>query len=413
MEISGRFGEPPPLSVYFDGRAFSARPGESLATALWAHGARILARSGKYHRPRGLFCGRGACGNCVTRIEGVPNERACLRQVGEGLRAESQHTLGSARFDWLGFIDRIFSRGLDHHHLLTGFGPLNRLAVAMARRMGGVGKLPNPILHAAGPPLVHRVDVAVVGAGEAGLAAAEVARAAGLETLVLDARALGKDIVTAQVLGLYDDRELLATAAGAQVCVQAKRYVVATGAHEQPPPCAGNDRPGILASRAARELLAAGVLPGEAVCLVVAPGADASTQKRAQALERELTELGVLVAAVGTPEAPGELGGVEGATRVQKVRRKGSARAIECDALIWCARPAPAHELASQMGVDAMFDPQVGGFLLAHDGAGRTRRPQVYVAGEVAGVEADQAADHGRRVGEALVKDAQLNGGGA
>src|SRR5438067_1544020 len=43
------------LRFSFDGRAYEGHPGDTLASALLANGVRLVARSFKYHRPRGIF----------------------------------------------------------------------------------------------------------------------------------------------------------------------------------------------------------------------------------------------------------------------------------------------------------------------------------------------------------------------
>ncbi|GAB4148979.1 MAG: (2Fe-2S)-binding protein [Planctomycetota bacterium] len=72
----------------FDGRAFEARPGETLAMALWRNGVRALRRSSREGAPRGMHCAMGACFDCLVRVEGR-TERACLLPIREGLVAES------------------------------------------------------------------------------------------------------------------------------------------------------------------------------------------------------------------------------------------------------------------------------------------------------------------------------------
>src|SRR6202043_1660497 len=66
-----------PITFEHDGRTLSAFEGEPLAIALLANGVGTLARSVKFHRPRGPSCLRGACDGCLTRVNGVPNVMAC------------------------------------------------------------------------------------------------------------------------------------------------------------------------------------------------------------------------------------------------------------------------------------------------------------------------------------------------
>jgi sarcosine oxidase subunit alpha len=43
------------VSFTFDGRRYSGHPGDTLASALLAAGVRLVGRSFKYHRPRGIL----------------------------------------------------------------------------------------------------------------------------------------------------------------------------------------------------------------------------------------------------------------------------------------------------------------------------------------------------------------------
>ena len=79
------------LTFSFEGRPVPALSGDTVASALAAHGRRIFSRSFKYHRPRGLLCCSGDCPNCIMEIDGKPNVRACREQVKQGMRVRSQH----------------------------------------------------------------------------------------------------------------------------------------------------------------------------------------------------------------------------------------------------------------------------------------------------------------------------------
>ena len=71
------------VTIDFEGDRVPAFAGEPVAVALYAAGVKILARSSKYHRPRGAFCFDGHCASCVLRVDGRPNVRACNRGEAE------------------------------------------------------------------------------------------------------------------------------------------------------------------------------------------------------------------------------------------------------------------------------------------------------------------------------------------
>jgi len=79
----------------FDGREIDAFEGETVAAALLAIGQRQLRRTNRRGEPRGLFCGIGACFDCLVQVDGKPNMQACLTPVRDGMVVETQLGLGS------------------------------------------------------------------------------------------------------------------------------------------------------------------------------------------------------------------------------------------------------------------------------------------------------------------------------
>src|SRR3990172_12323013 len=139
-------------TIDVDVRPVAARTGESVAVALLAAGRALIARSSKYHRPRGAFCLAGSCHACLARVDGVPNRRTCRVPCRPGLSVESQNALPSAPHDVLGAVDHLYADGLDHHHLMTWNSLANRAAVAFSRRLAGLGTLPDRAPPPCAPP---------------------------------------------------------------------------------------------------------------------------------------------------------------------------------------------------------------------------------------------------------------------
>jgi len=73
------------VTVTFAGRTMRARDGQSVAAALTAAGVRSWRTTRRGARPRGLFCGIGACFDCLLTIDGRPAQRACLAPVRDGM----------------------------------------------------------------------------------------------------------------------------------------------------------------------------------------------------------------------------------------------------------------------------------------------------------------------------------------
>ena len=83
-----------PVSFTLDGVGMTASEGQSIAGALIAGGVMSWRRTRFDDRPRGVFCGIGACFDCLITVNGEPNVRACLAQIREGDRLERQEGTG-------------------------------------------------------------------------------------------------------------------------------------------------------------------------------------------------------------------------------------------------------------------------------------------------------------------------------
>jgi D-hydroxyproline dehydrogenase subunit gamma len=84
------------ITVRVDGREVSASAGETVASVLLAEGIRIFRYTAKQGEPRGVFCGMGACYECLVTVDGAPNVRACVTTVEPGMviqtgQSERQH----------------------------------------------------------------------------------------------------------------------------------------------------------------------------------------------------------------------------------------------------------------------------------------------------------------------------------
>jgi predicted molibdopterin-dependent oxidoreductase YjgC len=83
------------LCFTFDGQPVTAYEGETVAAALLAAGRRAFRLTNRGAEPRGLFCGMGLCFDCLVRVDGRPNVRACQTPAAEGMRVETQRGAGS------------------------------------------------------------------------------------------------------------------------------------------------------------------------------------------------------------------------------------------------------------------------------------------------------------------------------
>lgn len=78
-------------SFSFDGRPIAFRPGQSVGAALIAAGLPSWRTTRHEGRPRGVFCGIGACFDCLVIVDERPNQRACLVAAHAGQAVRTQH----------------------------------------------------------------------------------------------------------------------------------------------------------------------------------------------------------------------------------------------------------------------------------------------------------------------------------
>ena len=77
------------VTIMVDGVPVKAYQGETIAGALLANGRRAWRRT-ETGQPRGLFCGMGICFDCLATVDGVPNVRACITPVADGMVVETE-----------------------------------------------------------------------------------------------------------------------------------------------------------------------------------------------------------------------------------------------------------------------------------------------------------------------------------
>lgn len=406
-----------------DGDSLQGQEGDTVASALLRAGVTTFTRSIKYHRPRGPFCLAGSCGQCLMRVDGVPSLLACRTPLAPGMKCTRQNGPIGVEQDLLRAADFLFPSGLDHHHLMVQSRLLGRVVLEVARRLTGLGELPD----APAPQLQGRLTSArlvVIGAGPAGLAAARAAAEAGAQVVLLERNLLlggsvlwqldpelpgeawiaeqeraivaagGRIERGAEVVGLYPNDTgagngpaLLAVRGPERLdAIIAHHVLVATGGTAQPLPFPGVDRPGVYAARGLLALFVhTGVRIGESLAVV---GHGRELTDCARALERIGYKLARLVDATPTRA----LGNPVRALEVQGER-------IACDAVALAHPPAPLHDLASSVGAAAHFDAELNGFPLAIDEQGRTTVSWIWAAGRAAGQGGARAIASGELAG--------------
>ena len=374
-----------PISFTFDGVAYAGYEGDTLASALLANGVRLIGRSYKYHRPRGIVSAGPEEPNAlvgVSRGAGrlTPNLRATEVELYDGLVAASQNRWPSLRFDVgavNGLVAPLLAAGFYYKSLMgpNWLGPnwaWKHVYEPIVRRAAGLGTAPTEPDPDSYARFFDHCDVLVVGAGPAGLAAARAAADSGADVVVCDASpALGGSLRAetraavdgrpaaewleanlAALRGLPNVRLMPRTQAFGYYAqnlvalserlpepalvadpglprerlwrMRAREVVLATGAIERPLVFADNDRPGVMLADAARRYLALyGVKVGERVVVVTA-----HDDAYRAAIELNAAGVGVALIADLRDEASGPLPDAARAAGL-KVAVKASVHAVE------------------------------------------------------------------------------------
>ncbi len=210
----GRVDRAKPMPFFFDGKPYDGLAGDTLATALIANGVHLMGRSFKYHRPRGpLSLGSDEPNALVTLDAGkgrvTPNLRATQIELYEGLKARSQNAWPSLQWDAMavnGLASALFPVGFYYKTFIGPQGAWENLYEPAIRRAAGLGVAPeDPDPDHYG--FEHRhCEVAVVGAGPAGLAAALAAARAGARVILFDEQAEFGGSLLAETQATIDGR---------------------------------------------------------------------------------------------------------------------------------------------------------------------------------------------------------------
>lgn len=350
MRIDGKglIDRTKPVRFRFDGKDYAGYKGDTLASALLANDVRLVGRSFKYHRPRGVLTAGSEEPNALVEVVGpsnqTPNVRATMQEVFEGLVAQSQNRLGSLRFDLLAvndYLSPFLSAGFYYKTFMWPRAFWEGLYEPLIRRAAGLGSLSGKHDEGTYEKAFAFCDVLVIGSGPSGLMAALTAGRSGADVILCEeSHALGGRLLSdggtiggvpagewvasvvaelqalpnvrimarTTVTGAYDhgtygalERVGLHKPARPNLpreCfwrIVAKHAVLASGALERPVAFENNDRPGIMMASAVRTYLNRyGVVPGKRVTLFANTDA-------ARGVARELMAAGVTVAAIIDP----------------------------------------------------------------------------------------------------------------
>jgi glycine cleavage system aminomethyltransferase T len=189
----GRINRRVTVPFTFDGRRLFGHEGDTLASALLANGVRVVGRSFKYHRPRGIFSAGSEEPNALVTIgrggAQSPNSRATMQELFEGLEVRSQNAWPSLRFDLLSANDLFapfLGAGFYYKSFIWPKGAWEKLYEPLIRRSAGLGALSGAPDAARCDGAYAHCDLLVIGGGPAGLMAALTAARAGADVILAE-----------------------------------------------------------------------------------------------------------------------------------------------------------------------------------------------------------------------------------
>ncbi|MEX2648608.1 MAG: 2Fe-2S iron-sulfur cluster-binding protein [Alphaproteobacteria bacterium] len=458
-----------PITFGFDGRSYTGFEGDTIASALAANGVGVLSRSFKYHRPRAVLSAAGHDANALVQIGAEPSVPADRRRIEPGLSVTPQNVFGSLAHDRAAVIDSLGRFLPVGFYYKTFFRPKGSWKhwEKLIRALAGLGKVDLAAPHGYHDKQYLFADVAVVGGGAAGMAAALEAAEVGAEVVLIEENprlggALGYArfdpegghgaslmaelaakveahtgitvMLDATCNGWFADHYLPVIRGTRLHKLRARSVVVATGSYEQPLVFRNNDLPGVMYSSAAQRLIRHyGVRPGTRAVVATANGdgygaaldlleagvevacvADLRPERSDGALADAVADRGVpIVRGATVTEAVPQRGlvGIE-AARVARITGQGLTTALDdrfaCDLIVTAIGYNPTTNLIHHAGGRVSYNEETAMFEV-------TWLPEtLHAAGSVTGTFAlDAVIGEGRRAGWSAARDAGFKVGAA
>ena len=415
-----------PVSFKFDGVSYRGFAGDTVASALLANEVRLVGRSFKYHRPRGvLTAGSEEPNALITTGRGAgqePNVRATVQEIHDGLITRSQNAWPSLGFDVMAVNDLaapFLGAGFYYKTFMWPRKFWEAVYEPVIRKAAGLGALSGKADDDTYERAYAFCDLLVIGAGPTGLMAALTAARAGADVILADEDALMGGRLNAEaievggqaghawaaeavaelarmdnvrlmsrttVTGVYDggmfgalervNRHVGHRAPGAPLetfwRIHARHSILAAGAIERGVAFRNNDRPGIMAAGAVRAYLNRwGVSPGKHVTVF-------GNNDDAHRTARDMQAAGIHVAALIDSRHDAEVEGAEfpvytGATVSNsgggkelesiQVRTTSGLRNIQTDCLAVSGGWNPTVHLTCHLNGRPTWNPDIHAFV--------------------------------------------------
>ena len=412
----------------FNGHVIEAFTGETVAAALHAAGIKVLKKSITYKRPRGFFCAIGKCASCMMTVNGIPNVKTCVTLAEDGMVVESQSGRGILTINTPAPGSVI--KKMKTQIAVVGAGPAGLTAAATAKKYGASVLVIDENPHAGGQLIKQTHKFFGSSRERAGTRGTQIAKDLFEQvesTLMLQAAVIGYYNNGGHLVTLVKDRTL--------VELTAEKIIIATGASEKMLLFENNDLPGVYGAGAVQTLMNVyGIKPGDNVLMVGAGNVGLI-------VSYQLLQAGVNVEAV--VEAMPHIGGyhvhaakisrcgvpvltstsikkalgteyVTGAVTVSLDENwnpiPGTEKEYTVDTICLAVGLSPSVELFHQAGCNLAYIPELGGDTPIHNRKMETTVTGVYAAGDAAGIgEANTAMMEGKIAALSCVDALQLS----